>query len=66
MQRLLRFFVKAQRQQKYYVPHHCAKKDTIHQVTTMLATSKKSYFQVIATGTDDLTLYCLSASEGEN
>ena len=24
-------------------------KDTIHQVTTMLATSKKSYFQVITT-----------------
>ena len=28
---------------------HCAKKDTIHQVTTMLATCKKSYFQVITT-----------------
>ena len=28
---------------------HCAKKNTIHQVTTMVATSKKSYFQVITT-----------------
>ena len=29
---------------------HCAKKiNTIHQVTTMLATSKMSYFQVITT-----------------
>ena len=27
---------------------HCTK-NTIHQVTTMLATSKKSYFQVIVT-----------------
>ena len=27
-----------------------------HQVTTMLITSKKSYFQVITTGADDLTL----------
>ena len=28
---------------------HCAKKNNIYQVTTMLATSKKSYFQVITT-----------------
>ena len=28
---------------------HCAKTNTIHQVTTMLATSKMSYFQVITT-----------------
>ena len=29
------------------------KKATIHQVTTMVSTSKKSYFQVITTGADD-------------
>ena len=38
-----------------------AYKATIHQVTTMLATSKMFYFQVITTmlttGTDDPTLY---------
>ena len=39
------------------------KKPTIHQVTTMLATPKMSYFQVITTllttGTEDLTLWLL-------
>ena len=33
------------------------KKATIHQVITLLATSKMSYFQVITTGADDLTLW---------
>ena len=43
--------------------HVVHEKAIIHQLTTMLATSKKSYFQVITTllttGTDDLTLWLL-------
>ena len=39
---------------------HCAKKATIHQVTTMLATSKNVLFpgqnHLLTTGTDDPSL----------
>ena len=43
-------------QTQYLLICYTTQKVTIHQVTTMLATSKISHFQVIITGTEDLTL----------
>ena len=47
----------------FFYINHCAKKATIHQVTTMLATSKNVLFQgpnhLLTTGIDDPTLSLL-------